>query len=149
VTASVLVVDASVAAKWFLPRAGEPLAQEAVALLRAYAEGEVALVVPDLFWAEVGNVLWKATRAGRLTERSATEALDHLLRFEFRTIAGRDLVGDPLAIAEATGRSVYDGVYLALAVQVGATLITADERLVNSLATYWPVIWLGASFGKT
>ena len=45
---SLLVLDASVAAKWFLPRVGEPLADEALALLRRYAEGEIELIVPDL-----------------------------------------------------------------------------------------------------
>ena len=62
---SLLVLDASVAAKWFLPRSGEPLAEEALALLRRYADGEIELTVPDLFWAEFGNILWKASeRAG-------------------------------------------------------------------------------------
>ena len=144
-----LVLDASVAAKWVLPRAGESLVEEAVALLRAYADGEVDLAVPDLFWPEVGNVLWKATRARRLTERSATEALEHLLHFALRTVAGGGLASDALAFSLATGRSVYDGMYVALAMQTGGTLITADERLVNSLATHWPVEWLGVWYGKT
>jgi predicted nucleic acid-binding protein len=32
------------------------------------------------------------------------------------------------------GRSVYDCVYLALAVRLGGQMVTADDRLVNSLA---------------
>ena len=144
-----LVLDASVAAKWFLPRAGEPLAQEAAALLREYADGEVEFAVPGLFWSEVGNVLWKAARSGRLPQQAATQALEHILHFDFRRVSGRELARDALAFAMATGRSVYDGMYVALAVQSGATLITADERLVNSLATHWPVRWLGVPYSKT
>jgi predicted nucleic acid-binding protein len=140
---SLLVLDASVAAKWFLPRAAEPLAEEALVLLRGYAEGEIQLTVPDLFWAEFGNILWKAVRMGRLPQKSATEALTSILQYSLPTVSGRDLVDDALAIALSTGRTVYDAMYLALAVQNDAVFVTADERLVNALATHWPVKWLG------
>jgi predicted nucleic acid-binding protein len=52
-----LVVDASVAAKWLVP---EALSDAAVGLLNPDNE----LVVPDLFWAEVGNTLWKKAAPG-------------------------------------------------------------------------------------
>jgi predicted nucleic acid-binding protein len=138
-----VVLDASVAAKWFLPRAGEPLADEALALLRRYAEGDVEFTVPDLFWAEFGNILSKCVRTGRLSEKSAAGALSDILRYSLSTASGRELADDALAIALSTGRTVYDAMYVALAVQRNAAFITADERLVNALATHWPVKWLG------
>jgi predicted nucleic acid-binding protein len=61
------VVDASVGAKWFLPATGEPLAAEAQALLDHYTLGRVRLLVPDFFWAELGNVLWNVV--GSLNNR--------------------------------------------------------------------------------
>jgi len=138
-----LVLDASVAAKWFLPRAGEPLAEEALALLRRYADGEITLTVPDLFWAELANILWKAVRNGRILNKAATEALAGMLQYRIPTASVEELADDALAIALSTGRTVYDAIYVALAVQSESTLITADERLVNALATHWPVKWLG------
>ena len=42
---------------------------------RGMPKGMIELTVPDLFWAEFGNILWKAVRTGRLSEKSATEAL--------------------------------------------------------------------------
>ena len=56
------VLDASVAAKWMLPAKDELLRPEAYRLLDAYGAGEVSLVVPDVFWAECGNIVWKAVR---------------------------------------------------------------------------------------
>lgn len=139
---SLLVLDASVAAKWFLPRVGEPLADEALALLRRYAEGEIELIVPDLFWAELDNILWKAIRAGRTSEKAATQALADMLRYDLPTVSGHGLAEDALGIALSTGRTAYDAMYVALAVQRESTFVTADERLVNALATHWPVKWL-------
>ena len=138
-----LVLDASVAAKWFLPREGEPLAEEALSLLRRYADGEIQLIVPDLFWAELANILWKAVRIGRISEKAAADALSALLRLDFPTVSGRELAEDALAIALSAGRTAYDAMYVALAMKRGSTFVTADERLVNALATHWPVRWLG------
>ena len=140
---SLLILDASVAAKWFLPRSGEPLAEEAMALLRRYADGDVEFAVPDLFWAEIGNILWRAVRTGRLSQKLATEALTDMLHYGLPTVAARDLADHALAIALATGRTVYDAMYVALAIQKDTFVITADERLVNALATHWPIKWLG------
>jgi predicted nucleic acid-binding protein len=39
---------------------------------------------------------------------------------------------------------VYDSLYVALATLTNSQLITADERLANSLAARFPVKWLGA-----
>ena len=51
---------------------------------------------------------------------------------------------DAFVIASAFDRSVYDGMYVALAVATNTPLLTADERLANALAARFPVRWLGA-----
>jgi predicted nucleic acid-binding protein len=51
---------------------------------------------------------------------------------------------DALKIALVHDRSVYDCLYVALAIQFKVQMITADERLANALAARFPVKWLGA-----
>ena len=55
-----VVVDASVAVKWCLPAEREALVPQAEALLASYRSEQIRLLVPDLFWLEVANALWKA-----------------------------------------------------------------------------------------
>jgi predicted nucleic acid-binding protein len=138
------VVDASVAVKWFLPAANETLREEAFALLSRFNRGEVRLLVPDLFWVECASVAWKAVHTNRLPKSEAEAALAALVQYDFPTFATPKLLTAAFEIAADHGRSVYDSLYVALAVQTNSQLITADERLANSLAARFPVKWLGA-----
>ena len=138
------VLDASVAAKWFLPGAAETLAAEAAHLLEAYAAGRLRLLVPDLFWPEVGNILWKAVRQGRMSRASAGQAIAALQGRRIATAPTAPLLTEAFAIATSYDRTVYDGVYVALAVLTGMPLVTSDERLANALAARFPIRWLGA-----
>jgi hypothetical protein len=82
-----LVVDASVAAKWMLPAQGELLRQEVFRLLDAYGAGEVSLLVPDIFWAECGNIVGKAVRQQRLSPVDADLAMRSMMRRLIPTIS--------------------------------------------------------------
>ena len=138
------VLDANVAAKWFLPPARETLVAEALQIFQDFASGRIRLVVPDLFWPEFGNIQWKAVRSGRLSRRSAEDSIAAMDELGVATAPSRPLLRDAFTVAAAFQRSVYDGVYVALAVASGAPLLTADERLVNALGSRFPIRWLGA-----
>ena len=138
------VIDASVAAKWILPAGGETLTREALDLLKRYANGELRFVVPDLFWAELANIVWKAVRHGRLRAASAESALHAIRDRNFPTVSSYILLVEAFAIATAFDRAMYDALYVALAVTSKSQLVTADERLANALAAHLPVKWLGA-----
>jgi predicted nucleic acid-binding protein len=138
------VLDASVAAKWFLPPSGEPHSAEALRILDDYRNNEIRLLVPGLFWPELGNILWKAVRQQRLSQSSAEDAISALDAVQFATTPSRSLWKPAFSIAAAFDRSVYDAVYVALAVLSNAPLVTADERLANALAGRFPIRWLGS-----
>lgn len=141
---TLVVIDASVAAKWFLPARGETLMDEAFHLLRSYAKGELQFLVPDLFWAELANIFWKAVRQHRWEKPAAERALASLEERRLATVSSLTLLDVAFGIATAFDRTVYDALYVSLAVHSKAQFITADERLANALAAQLPVKWLGA-----
>ena len=138
------VIDANVAAKWWLPPPDEQLVPQARQLADQHVEGEIRLLVPDLFWCELANVLWKAAQRGRIPSEAASAGLSKIMRLNLTTALSSDLVSDALQIAILHDRTVYDCVYVALAARYGIDLITADERLANALAAHQPVKWLGS-----
>lgn len=123
---SALVIDASVAVKWFLP---EVHAEAARRLLSAKRR----LLAPDLIWAEVGNVLWKKLRRAEITRDMAQGILRDFRRFPLQTSAARSLLEPAWDLADRFHISVYDSLYLALAVSRSCALVTADLQLYNSL----------------
>ena len=133
-----LVIDASVAVKWFLPeihsRAAERLLNEAFELL-----------APDLIWSELGNVLWKRWRRGELAEHSASEILTDFKRYPLLIYRSGPLLEDVWRLAANLNRSFYDCVYLALAKTQECPLVTADAKFFNALKNHrpWPpLIWV-------
>jgi predicted nucleic acid-binding protein len=139
-----LVLDASVAIKWAIPSAREPLTDQSLRLLRRYVDSEIEFIVPDVFWAELGNVLWKGTRQRRWRQHEAEAVATDMRARNFATVSSITLLPEALRIAFAYDRAVYDCLYVALAVQSKTDLITADEHLADALAARFPVKWLGA-----
>lgn len=120
------VVDASVAIKWFVP---EVHATAAGRLLREGFE----LLSPDLIRSEIGNVLLKKRRRGELSAEEAVGILRDFGRFPLRIRTSESLMEGAWRVAEHFGRSFYDSLYVALALQTECSLVTADLRLYNAL----------------
>ncbi len=114
------VVDACVAAKWLAPEPDSALAE---ALL------DDELIVPDLLFAEVGNILWKKQSRREMDGTTARLGARWLLQLPMRVHAGASLLTDALDVALRLQHPAYDCFYLALAQRVDAPLVTADGRL--------------------
>jgi predicted nucleic acid-binding protein len=122
----VIVVDASVAVKWFVDEDGHQLA---LTLL----DRGIAVIAPDLIFSETSNVLWKKLRRGEVTLEQAKRACRALPEFFQGVVSGASLMEDALGLARRLDHPVYDCVYLACAQQRGAKLITADTKFVSHL----------------
>ena len=126
-----LVVDASVAVKWFLDEPGD---REA----RALVEGSEALIAPELIVAEVLNAIWKRLLAGEADVRQGPRVATALPKVlaDLRSLA--PLAAHALEIAAELRHPTYDCFYLALAEERSTMLVTADRRLIGRLAgTRW------------
>lgn len=131
-----LVVDASVAIKWFLP---EPHSLQALRLL----EGERELLAPDLIWAELGNVLWKRWRQGELADENARTILQDLRRVPLLIHPAEEIADAAWSFASQFQRSFYDSLYLALASGQSCRMVTADRRLWNAVGSALPfIVWI-------
>ena len=124
-----LVIDASVAVKWYVP---EDHSGEALEVLAARERGEIRFHVPDLFTTEVGYVLWQKVRRRALAIGEAQLIARDLLGNPMTVHNTREVLGQDLRLAAAGRIAFYDGVYVALAVGLGATLVTADAKLVRA-----------------
>jgi len=122
------VIDASVVTAALLQ---EKHAGSARVVLTSGAE----LLAPDLIIAEMGNVIWKRFTRGELDADESTLLLSDCLALPIALTPSIDLIEPALELATRTRRTVYDCLYMALALTSDCTFLTADERLVNSLKT--------------
>ena len=120
------VVDASVAAKWYFPEAGQA---SAASLLADQNDGRRELIAPDLIELELANVLWKKVRLRECSEENAYEVLALWDSDRPRLVGSRWLVERALELGLRLDHPVYDCLYVAAAIEYEAALATADRRL--------------------
>jgi predicted nucleic acid-binding protein len=118
-----MVVDASVALKWYLD---EDDSEQALALLVS----DERLIAPDLIVAELCNGAWRLIRRGELREEQlgiiARRAPDAFAALR----SSAELAARAAAIALELDHPVYDCFYLALGEAENAPLVSADRRLI-------------------
>ena len=120
------VVDASIAIKWYLP---EDYSEYAERLLSP----EIELLVPDLIFSEVANVVWKQVIRHDYSKQKASAILEALEAVPFQVSSAKSLMFDAFGIACLTERTFYDSLYVALAEKTACKMVTADRKLLNSL----------------
>jgi predicted nucleic acid-binding protein len=119
-----LVVDASVAIKWFVD---QPDSAEAVAVLRH------PIAAPDLLAPECANILWTKVARGELRADEAETIALALEAADITLHSTRPYLAAVTQIACALGRAACDCFYLALGERLQQPLVTADRRLVDAI----------------
>lgn len=117
-----LVIDASVAVKWFIQ---EDRAAEAQRVLNADAD----LIAPTSILFEVFHALWEAARIRRIPPNRLAELAD-VVPTPFAALTPIEhLYAAAAALARTQPLAIYDCAYVALAQREHAELVTADERM--------------------
>jgi len=118
-----LVVDASVAIKWFVEESRSDAA-------RAVLTSGESLVAPDLVVPEACNAAWKKVKRREIPEEQGA-AVARALPMSFdRLIPTAELAPRAFALGHRFEHPVYDCFYLALAEGESATLITDDAEVL-------------------
>ncbi|HUT36775.1 MAG TPA: type II toxin-antitoxin system VapC family toxin [Planctomycetota bacterium] len=134
------VVDASVGIKLFV---NEPHSDKAHALFSlAAGDPRTEFHVPELFYIESVNILWKCVRRARITETSALESVVRLQGLPLSRVATDGILREALRLALEHRISAYDATYVASALLVGAPLVTCDEPLAGKFKGKQPSVVL-------
>jgi predicted nucleic acid-binding protein len=124
-----LVVDASIAVKWFITD-GEDGVVAADDLLEQHIQGVIRLAAPALLVHEVLNVL---RRPGRVSP-ALSDAIRALFGVDLMLVSPDEaLMVRAAELVAERGLSTFDAAYVALAEALKCELVTADRRLARAV----------------
>ncbi|MFH1091272.1 MAG: type II toxin-antitoxin system VapC family toxin [Pseudomonadota bacterium] len=136
---NVIIVDASIAAKWFIE---ENYGQAALSVLNDNNQ----LHAPDFMLLEMDNIICKWIRRRSIDTREAVDLRIALRQYPIKLHPFLSCLDPAFAIAVQTGQSVYDSLYVALATLLEGRMVTADRRLydlVKNSRFKKYVVWVG------
>ena len=126
-----IVPDASVVLKWFLPETGR---EKALTLVAGHIGGQSILAVPELFFYEVTNIL---TLKFRLSPEAIYEAVRYVYGLGLRAfLLDQAQCLEAIRLVRLYHLTIYDASYVALAAALRATFVTADVRLARRLVGF-------------
>jgi predicted nucleic acid-binding protein len=123
----IAVVDTSAVLRLFIPDGPVPDGLEA--FFRGVESGANLAIAPELLIAEALSVVVKKQRRGELAGVEAEQLVALLKRMPVRYYGHGEYVESTHRLAIETGLTGYDALFLALALERGVGLFTADERL--------------------
>ena len=133
------VLDASVGLKTVLPETGS---DKADALVHEFQQQIHELIAPDTYLVECAHALTRAHRRGLF------QPVDAEAKFTLLSNTAPDLFPHIPLLSRAFELSiqarigVYDCLNVALAEREGCELVTADQRLISSLGSQFPIVSL-------
>lgn len=122
------ILDASIAVKWFF-REKELHFREAQKVFQDIQSGKIEVVTIDFLLVELTNVFIVSKKANYLT---AINSCKILLKSKIKFVPfSINLLFSATRLAEKYNITIYDSLYLALALEKNCRLITADKILSN------------------
>ncbi|MEM9470047.1 MAG: type II toxin-antitoxin system VapC family toxin [Pseudomonadota bacterium] len=123
-----MVIDASVATKWFLDEEGSDAAH-------ALLEQHLSFVAPRLIKTEVAAAIAKAVRMQKIDEDLAHDAhkiwQHRLKRGVIKLEDKEEEDGSAFVLSTQLSHPLQDCLYLAVALRLSLPLITTDKKLIE------------------
>lgn len=123
-----LVVDASVAVKWFVREQDTEQARQLLTI-------PDSLIAPDWLLVEAASTFWKKIKRSELLVIHAERHLDEMPNFFEQLYPSAPLVAKAFSWSLRLKHSVYDCIYLALALQESCKLVTADAKFAEVVSS--------------
>ena len=121
------VIDGSIAIKWYIP---EPYSKPSLLYLDLYKQNQALLMAPDLIITEVGSVLWKKASLEEITDEDARQISNLFANYcPLKIYSGNKLLPTAMELSLGLNLTIYDSLYLALAISEKATMITANNEI--------------------
>jgi predicted nucleic acid-binding protein len=121
VTVPVIVPDASVLLKWVIESVDEHERTQALSIREAWLAGRCSIVLPSLWFFEVGNVL------GLKQPSLANEFMELLTEYGFEEEPPAAVYNQAFDFMKKFKVTFYDAAYHSIAATRSGTMITADE----------------------
>jgi len=139
-----IIPDASVLLKWVVPPANEHHVEQAIAIRDALLDGRIRLLVPWLWYYEVGNTL------GRKYPDYADALLSNLIDMDMENLSPDKAM--QTVIIQLVSRfqvTFYDAAYHALAIKQNGVFVTADAKYIQKSASAGHIMHLKDWTGST
>lgn len=124
-----LVLDASVVAKWFIHEPDSPIASQ---LLTDAVSGRWLFAIPELLRLELSHIFWKHKSLG-YTQRQLHLAFQELERLGVQEVPTLSLLPKAIELAYKAEIAVYDACYVALGQSLRSPLATFDLQLIKRI----------------
>lgn len=122
----IIVTDASAVVKWYVSEIYTPEAEKLLV-------GIYEIHAPELMIIEFGSIIWKKVRKKDLTEKEADAIINAFGNQKIVFHSHKRMLKAAFHGAAATGQTVYDWSYLALAISLSCQFVTADEKFYKAL----------------
>ena len=98
-------------------------------------EQATLVLVPQLYFSETANALWKYVSHNQLSAEQAIERYQDICALPDQAISDQTLALEALSLASANNHPVYDMIYAVLARRNACGILSKDSRLAKSLVS--------------
>ena len=122
-----IVLDASAVVRFFT--GDGPLPGGLEETVAKVDQGNASFLAPELIWVEVAQAFHRKRTRGQISPDEFNALWSEVIKMPIESFGHRELLEGAFDLAGKENLSVYDAVYLSLALRTGSSLSTADQRL--------------------